>query len=307
MKITIVGAGGSVGSPTAFYLATEKLADELVLIDSKENLAQQHAMDMNTAVSTLNVKVRAGSYEDMVGSDIVIDAAGAVQGIIKDRMEMLPKNVVIVKGIAKNIKEYAPNAIIITATNPVDPMNYATYLVGGFDRRQVIGYTINDTLRYREFLAKAFNAKVSEVDGLVIGEHGSTQVLLFSTAKIGGKPVEVSEDVQKNVYAEIPLILKRFEEFEAGRTAGWTCAIGMATYVRAIIGNKKQLLPCSAILDGEYGLNKISMSVPAIIGIKGIEEVKELDLTDDEQNRLKITIDTLIPAMRKVEELMAAS
>jgi malate dehydrogenase len=306
MKITIVGAGGSVGSPTAFYLATERLADELVLIDYKENLAQQHAMDMSTAVSALGVKVWAGIYEDMAGSDIIIDAAGAPQGVIKDRMEMLPSNVVIIKGIAENIRKYAPNAIIITATNPVDPMNYATYLAGGFDRRQVMGYTINDTFRYRQFLARAFSAKVSEADGMVVGEHGSTQVLLFSTAKISGKPVYVSEDVRKNIYAEIPLILKRYEEFKAGRTAGWTSAIGMATYVRAITGDKKQLLPCSAILNGEYGLNKISMSVPAVIGRNGIEGVKELEFADDELNRLKNSIDALAPAMRKVEELLSS-
>src|SRR4030042_4446362 len=281
MKITIVGAGGSVGSATAFYLATEKLADELVLIDYKENLAQQHAMDMGTAVSTLGVKIRAGNYEDVAGSDIVIDAAGAPQGVIKDRREMFPANIVIIKGIAEKIKKNATKRVIITATNPADPMNYATYLAGGFDRRQVMGYTINDTFRYRQFLAEAFNAKVSEVDGLVIGEHGSTQVLLFSTAKIAGKPVEVSEDVQRNIYSEIPLILKRCEELKAGRSAGWTCAIGMATYVRAIIGDKKQLLPCSVILNGEYGLNKISMSVPAVIGRSGIEEVKELELGGD--------------------------
>jgi malate/lactate dehydrogenase len=263
-------------------------------------------MDMSTAVSTLGVKVRAGNYEDMAGSDIVIDAAGAPQGVIKDRMEMLPSNVAIIRGIAENIKKYAPNAVIITATNPADPMNYATYLAGGFDRRQVMGYTINDTFRYRQFLAKAFKAKASEVDGLVIGEHGSTQVLLFSTAKISGKPIDVSEDAQKNIYAEIALILKRFEDLRAGRTAGWTCAIGMATYVRAIIGDKKQILPCSAILNGEYGLNRISMSVPAVIGRNGIEEVRELELADDERNRLKNTIDKLTPAMRRVEELLAS-
>ena len=104
MKITIIGAGGSVGSPTAFYLATEKIADEFVLIDYKDNLAKQHAMDLSTAVSAMGVTVRAGDYEDMKGSDIVIDAAGAPQGVIKDRMELLPKNTVIMKGIAENIK-----------------------------------------------------------------------------------------------------------------------------------------------------------------------------------------------------------
>jgi malate dehydrogenase len=253
----------------------------------------------------MGVKVNAGDYEDLKGSDIVIDAAGAPQGVIKDRMEMLPKNVGIMKGIAENIKKYAPNAKIITATNPADPMNYATYLAGGFDRSQVIGYTINDTYRYREFLAKAFNVTVNQIDGLVIGEHGSTQVLLFTTAKVDGKPVTVSEQVQKDIYAGVPLILKRFEELKAGRTAGWTCAIGMAEYVRAIIGNQGVVLPASTILMGEYGLKDISMSVPAVIGAKGIQEVKELELSADEKLRLQKTVDTLTPAMRKVEDLLS--
>ena len=304
MKITVIGAGGSVGSPSAFYLAANKMADELVLIDYKQNLAEQHAMDMSTAVSTLGVKVVAGDYEDMKGSDIVIDAAGAPQGVIKDRMEMLPPNVPILRAIAENIKKYAPNAKIITATNPADAMNYTTYLAGGFDRSQVIGYSINDTYRYREFIAKVQNVAVSRVDGLVIGEHGSSQVLLFSTATIDGKPVTISEDVQKEIYSGIPLILKRFEELKAGRTAGWTCAIGMAAYAGAIIQDKGAVLPASTILQGEYGVKDISMSVPAVIGAKGIQEVKELKLTNDEKARLEKSIGILTPAMRKVEELL---
>jgi malate dehydrogenase len=305
MKISIIGVSGSVGSAAAFYLATEKLADEILVIARRQNIALQHAMDLSTAVSTLGVKVRSGDYADMVGSDIVINTAGAPQGLIKDRMEMLPKNVPIIKTIAENIKKYCPDAIVITATNPADPMNYATFLAGGFDRRKVIGYTINDTFRYREFLAKAYNVQANQADGFVIGEHGSTQVLLFSTAKIDGKPVAVSEEVKKGIYAEVPLILKRFEECQAGRTAGWTCAIGLAQHVRAILNNTGAVIPCSVVLDGEYGLKNISMSVPAVLGREGVRSVQELELAADEKERLKITVETLSSAMRQVEGLLA--
>jgi malate dehydrogenase len=302
MKISIIGAGGSVGSPAAFYLAVQKLADEFVLIDYAENLARQHAMDLSTAVSAKGVKVRAGSYEDMKGSNIVLITAGVPQGLIKDRMELLPKNAGLMKQFADHIKKYCPNAIIMTATNPADPMNYAIFLSGGFDRRQVIGYSINDTFRFREFLAKAYEVEVSRIGGYVIGEHGSSQVLLFSTAQIDGKPVTVSQAIKQNIYAEVPLILKRFEELKAGRTAGWTCAVGFDTMVRAVIGDTDAIVPCSVVLDGEYGQKGFSMSVPAILGRKGIKGVKEFDLADDEKEKFQITTDILKKAAKIVED-----
>ena len=140
---------------------------------------------------------------------------------------------------------------------------------------------------------------------MVIGEHGSTQVLLFSTARIDGKPVSVIEDIKASIYGGVPLVLKRFEELQAGRTAGWTCAIGMAIYVRAIIDNTDQVLPCSAVLNGEYGQKDISMTVPAVIGRQGIQHIQDLELAADEKERLKITIKALNKAMRKVEDLLA--
>lgn len=302
MKITIIGAGGSVGSPAAFYLASQKLADEFVLIDYAENLAKQHAMDMGTAVSVRDVLVRAGGYADMSGSDIVIIAAGVPQGLIKDRMELLPKNAELMKQFADQIKKHCPDAIIMTVTNPADPMNYAVYLASGLDRKQIIGYTINDTYRFREFLARAYNVTVKQVGGFCIGEHGSSQVLLFSTAMIDGKPVAVSEDVKKDIYGEVPLILKRFEEFKAGRTAGWTCAIGFETMVRAVVENTGQLLPCSVVMDGEYGQKGFSMSVPTYLGRDGIQGVKEFELAPDEQEKFKITTDILSKAAKLVED-----
>lgn len=303
MKIAIIGAAGSVGSPSAFYLAAEGLADEILMIGGKkQNVLKQHAMDLSTAVSALDIKVRAGGYEDLPGSDIVINTAGVAQGLIKDRMEVLPMNIPLVKSIAEQIKQHCPEAIIITATNPVGPLNYTTYLAGGFDRKQLIGYSINDSFRLREMIARAYNVKVSQVEGTVIGEHGPTQVLLFSSVKIDGKPVTVSEDIKQHSRAEVPNILKRYEELQAGRTAGWTCAIGLAAFVRAIVNDTGDILPCSLVLDGEYGQKNLSMSVPARIGREGVKEILEWDLAPDEVEGLKISTDKLKSAMKVVEE-----
>jgi len=130
MKVSILGAAGSVGAPVAFYLAVSGLAEEIVMIDVRSNMAQQHAMDIGTAASALDVRVRDGGYEDLAGSGVIFNAAGVFQGLIADRMELLPKNIPLVRDIALQIQRHCPAAIVITATNPVDPLNYATWRMG---------------------------------------------------------------------------------------------------------------------------------------------------------------------------------
>ncbi len=305
MKIAIIGAAGSVGAPAAFYLAAQGLADEILMIGGKrQNVLQQHAMDISTAVSHLGIKIVAGDYPDLAGSDIVINAAGVQQGLIKDRMEMLPKNIALIQMIAGHIKTYCPGAFVITATNPVDPLNYATFKCTGFNPRQLIGYSINDSFRFREMLAAELNVRPRQVGGVVLGEHGSTQVLLFSTATVDGVKVDVDEDMKQRIRSEVPNILKRYEEFKAGRTAGWTCAIGLAQIVRAMTEETNEILPCSTILDGEYGQHGLSMSVPVILDRHGVKEIIEYDLAPDEQKGLEITVNTLNKAKEIVDDLL---
>ena len=303
MKITIIGAAGSVGAPAAFYLASRGLADEILMIGGKkQNVLIQHAMDISTAVSNLDIQVRAGTYEDMGGTDIVINAAGVPQGVIADRMEMLPKNIPLIRDIALSINQHCPEAIVITATNPVDPLNYATYLAGGGDRRKFIGYSINDSFRFREMLAAELKVNVSRVDGLVIGEHGSTQVLLFSTAKVDNRPVSLDGAARQRIRSAVPNILKRYEELKSGRTAGWTCAVGLAKIVSAIIADDGAVLPCSVVLDGEYNQSGMSMSVPVTLGKTGVKKILEFDLSTEEREGLKVTVDTLKAAAMVVRD-----
>jgi malate/lactate dehydrogenase len=220
-------------------------------------------------------------------------------------MEMLPKNIPLIKDIALKIQQYCPNAFVITATNPVGPLNYATHLVSKLDRRQLIGYSINDSFRFREMVARELGVKVSQVDGTVIGEHGSTQVLLFSSVRVDGKPVDVNEETKQRLRQHVPNILKGYEELKAGRTAGWTCAIGLAAFVRAVAQDTGEMLPCSVVVDGEYGYRGLSMSVPAIIGKEGVRKILEWELATDEQEGLKVSTDTLKAAVKIVEECLA--
>jgi malate dehydrogenase len=300
--MTIIGAGGSVGGPAAFYTAVQGLADEIVLLDMRQNVAQQHAMDLSTAVSALGVAVRAGSYEDLSGSDVVMNAAGVPQGLIADRMEMLSKNLPLVKEVALQIKRQCPAAFVITATNPIDPLNYATWRAGGFDRRQVIGYSINDSYRFREIVARAKGVKVAQVQATVIGEHGSTQVPLFSSVRVDGRRVSFTEDEKNDIRSEAPRILKRYEELQAGRTAGWTSAVGLTAIARAVLQDTGEIFPCSVVLEGEYGRCGLSMSVPVRLGKEGVREILEWELEPDEREGLERTAATLSAAARTVEE-----
>lgn len=302
MKLTVIGAGGSVGGPVAFYAAVQKLADEILLIDVRENVAEQHAIDLGTAVSALGVKVKAGTSADLEGSDIVINAAGALQGLIADRMELLGKNLPIVKGIALDIKERCPDALIITATNPVDPLNYATYLAGGFDRRRVLGYSLNDSVRFREMVAKKKDVAVDRVQATVMGEHGSTQVYVFSSVRIDGQPVSFTEKEKADIRSEIPGILKRLEELQAGRTAGWSCAVGLAAVLRAVTEDTGEVMPCSVVLDGEYGRKGLSISVPVKLGRQGVVEIDEHDMEPEEREALERSADAMAAAAKTVEE-----
>ena len=302
MKVSIIGAAGSVGAPITFYIAMSGLAEEIVMIDVRSNMVKQHAMDIGTAASALDVHVKDSGYEDLAGSDVIINAAGAIQGLISDRMELLPKNIPLVRDIALQIKRHCPAAIVITATNPVDPLNYTTWRVGGFDRHKLIGYSVNDSFRFRELVAQAKGARASRVQATVMGEHGSSQVPLFSSVRVDGRPMLFTEDEKRNIRAEIPDILKRYEALRTGRTAGWTCAVGAVAIARAILQNTGEVFPCSVVLDGEYGQKDLSMSVPVVLGKEGVREILEWELAADEREGLKRSIGVLQGAARIVDE-----
>jgi malate dehydrogenase len=304
MKVTVIGAAGSVGAPAAFYIGVTGLVDELVLIDMRPNVVLQHALDMSTAMCDQGVKVIAGGREDMAGSDVVINAAGVPQGLIADRMEMLPKNVPLVREIALDVKRYCPEAFVITATNPVDPLNYCMWKAGGFDRRQVMGYSRNDSTRFREMIARTKGVKPVEVQATVVGEHGSTQVPLFSSARVNGAPVAFTEPEKQAIRQEIPTVLRRFEELQAGRTAGWTSALGLAALTRAVLCNTGEVFPCSVVLDGEWGQRDVSLSVPVRLGKGGVQAIEEWELAPDEREGFARTAAAMRAAARIVDEVL---
>ena len=181
------------------------------------------------------------------------------------------------------------------------------YLCTGFDRRKVIGYTVNDSLRFRMMVAESLGQKTANITGFVFGEHGESQVLGFSTVKVNGKPVVFSEDARQKIINRVPLILKTYEELQTGRTAGVTSGFGATLLIKAIINNTNETWPSSGILDGEYGLKNISMGVPLVLGSGGIHNIKELTLSPDEKPKFDNTVKVLSAAMRQVEDFVKSA
>ena len=302
MKVTIIGGAGTLGSCAAFNIAVQKLADEILLIDPWENMLKAHWMDLTTAAAGQDISVYRGSFEDMTGSDVIVLTSGAPSGVTSSRSELITGNLPIIKDNAEKIREFCPEAIVITETNPVDSLNYAAYLVNqNADRRKFIGYTLNDSIRFRMWAAEALRVKPSRVQGYVIGEHGHSQVMLFSSLRLDGKAVHLDEASKKRIRSLPPQTLHDYETLQPKRTAGWTSAVGTAAIINAIKNNTKEIFPCSAVLDGEYGVHDLSMTVPAVIGREGILDIKILELADDEQTALENTISVLSPLMRHVE------
>lgn len=311
MKISIIGASGNIGSAAAFYIAVQGLADEIVMIDPpRPDLLGQHVYDLTAAASHQDVLVRVGVDKDMKDSDIVINTAGVgPPKAMKSRLEVLPQNISIIKSVCLNIRRYCPEAAVITASNPVCPLNYAMYLCSGFDRHQLIGYTANDSIRFRLLMAQALGIKTSRVEAFVIGEHGNSQVPLFSSVRVDGKRVDITEDIKKTVRSKVARVHVELEEMRiaTGRTAAWTTAVGLVALCRAIASGAARVYPCSIVLNGEYGVHKMSMSVPVVLGKAGVRDILEWELTPDEQKALQKSIDTLTPAMRYVEEFLGKS
>lgn len=305
-KVSIIGAAGTLGSCAAYAVATQGLCDELVLFDINENLLKCHTLDLETAVTSIqDVTVRAAdSDEDLADSHIVIVAAGAPWRFIESRMELLKDSLPIITEVAQKIKAYCPQAVVVSATNPVDPLNYAMLLMSGLDRRRFIGYSLNDSYRFRMLAARKLNVDSTTVGGCTIGEHGPHQVMLFSTLRVNGKPVDMDEKDKQEIRDAVPKALQAYESLGTGRTTGWTSAVGLSDIVSAIVKDSGQVLPASVVLNGEYGASGLSASVPVKLGKDGVQEVLELNLLPEEEAEVQKSMSYLKEACQSVETLV---
>lgn len=301
-KITVVG-GGNVGATAAQLLALKELARQVVIIDIVDGVPQGKGLDMweSAPIEGFDSRViGTNNYADTAGSDVVIITAGIARKPGMSREDLLKTNAGIVRAVSEQIKATSPNAIVIMVSNPLDVMAYVCKEVTGFPRERVIGMAgVLDTARYRSFIAMELDVSVEDIQSLVLGGHGDTMVPLASYTTVSGIPlrqlmaqdrIDALVDRARNGGAEIVALLKTGSAYYAPAAA----AVQMA---EAIVKDKKRILPCSAWLEGEYGMNGLYLGVPCKISRNGLEKIVDVELTDDERKALEKSADAVRETM----------
>jgi malate dehydrogenase len=306
-KITVVGAG-FVGSTCAHWAAAKELGD-VVLVDINDGVAKGKALDLYEASPVESFDSRiigTADYKDTKDSDIVIITAGIPRKPGMSRDDLLTTNSKIMKDVCQGVKQHSPNAFVIVVSNPLDAMAFVAKQELGFPRGRVIGMAgVLDTARYRTFISEALNISVKDVSALVLGGHGDTMVPLPRYTMVGGIPltelmpqdqIDKIVDRTRNGGAEIVGLLKTGSAYYAPAAS----AVQMA---EAILKDQKRVLPCAAMLEGEYGVKGLFVGVPCLIGGNGIEKVIELKLNETEKKMMDHSIKAvteLVEALKKL-------
>ncbi len=289
-KITVVGAG-NVGSTTAQLIAERDLAD-IALVDVIEGIPQGKALDIHEACPLWRSSAKVigtNSFDDTVGSDIVVITAGLARKPGMSRDDLLKANAGIVGQVSEEIRRTSPGAVLIVVTNPMDVMTHVAMKVTGFPHRRVIGMGgVLDTARMRSFIAREADVHPGDIQAVVLGGHGDLMVPVPRLTMVGDKcitdilpesRIEKIMERTKNGGAEIVGLLK-------SGSAYYAPAASVVEMIETIFGIKDEALPCSVYLDGEYGISGVYAGVPVKLGAEGLEKIIELDLTDNEKQAL---------------------
>ncbi|WP_307343860.1 L-lactate dehydrogenase [Metabacillus malikii] len=300
-RVALIGTG-LVGSSYAFALLNQGVTEELVLIDLNKEKSEGDAMDLNhgLAFAPNPTKIWFGSYDDCASADIVVLCAGANQKPGETRLDLVAKNLKIFKTIVTDVMNSGFNGIFIVATNPVDILSYAVWKYSGLPQNRVIGSgTILDTARFRYLLGEHFDVDTRNVHAYIIGEHGDTELPVWSHADIGGIPILESFNGEIDKLDEI-FVNVRDAAYDIINRKGATyygIAMGLVRLTKAILNNENSILTVSSYLDGEYGANNVYIGVPAIVNREGIKRVIELNLNEEEKNKFQHSVTVLKETM----------
>ena len=289
MKVTVVGAG-AVGASCAEYIAIKNFASEVVLVDIKENYAEGKAMDlMQTAsLNGFDTKIvgSTNDYSKTAGSDIAVITSGIPRKPGMTREELIGINAGIVKMVSENLIKYSPNVILIIVSNPMDTMTYLTHKATGLPKNRIIGMGgALDSARFKYRLSEAIGCPASDVDGMVIGGH-SDKGMVPLTRLASRNSVRISEFISDERLAQVASETKVGGATLTGMlgTSAWYApGAAVSSLVQSIACDQKKMFPCSVLLEGEYGLNDITIGVPVILGKNGIEKIIELKLNEEEK------------------------
>ena len=303
-KVTVVGAG-NVGATAAQRLAEKELCD-VVLVDIIDGVPQGKALDLTEAAPIEKHDahlIGANDYEASAGSDVVIITAGIPRKPGMSRDDLISTNAGIVKNVTSQVASLSPDAVLIIISNPLDAMCHVAYDTSGFPKNRVVGMAgVLDSARFRAFIAMELNVSVENTHAFVLGGHGDTMVPLPRYSTVAGIPItelltqdriEALVDRTADGGAEIVSLLKTGSAYYAPASAG----VEMA---EAILKDKKKILPCAALLEGEYGIDGLFIGVPVKLGANGIEEIIEIKLTEAEKARLQKSAD----AVQELKEVL---
>lgn len=307
-KITVIGAG-NVGATTAQRLAEKELGD-VILVDIVQDMPQGKALDILESAPIYrydSTVIGTNGYEETRGSDIVVITSGVARKPGMSRDDLLKTNAGIVKGVVENVVKTAPNAILMIVSNPLDAMTYVAHKISRFPKHRVMGMAgVLDAARFRTFIAMELKVSVENIHASVLGGHGDTMVPLTRYTTVAGVSVEeliskarLEAIVQRtrDGGAEIVSLLKTGSAFYAPSAA-------VAEMAESIIKDKKKILPCAVLCEGEYGINGLFVGVPVKLGEKGIEQILEIKLNAEESAALKRSAEAVRLLCDQVNKLL---
>ncbi|WP_397539593.1 malate dehydrogenase [Rummeliibacillus pycnus] len=306
-KISVIGAGFT-GATSAFLLAQKELGD-VVLVDipQAENPTKGKALDMAEAAPVQGFDSRisgTSNYEDTKDSDVVIITAGVARKPGMSRDDLVQINQKVMKAVTGEIIKYSPNTTILVLTNPVDAMTYTVYKESGLPKNRVIGQSgVLDTARFRAFVAEELNLSVKDVTGFVLGGHGDTMVPLTRFSYAGGIPLEtlIPKERLEEIVARTRTGGGEIVNLLGNGSAYYAPAASLVEMAEAVLKDQRRVLPTIAYLEGEYGYNGIYLGVPTVLGGNGIEQIIELELTEEEKSAL----DKSAEAVKNVMKVLA--
>lgn len=294
-KAVIVGCG-FVGSASAFCLMQSGLFRELVLIDSDEKRAEGEALDISHGIPFAKpMKIHAGTYDDVADAGIVIVTAGANQKPGETRLDLVRKNINIFKSIIPEIKKRNFNGILLIVANPVDILTYAAVKLSGLPENRVIGSgTVLDTARLKYAIGRHLNVDSRSVHAFIIGEHGDSEIAVWSSANVSGVPLANFCEMRghfdhQNATEKIASDVKNsaYEIISMKKATNYGIAMSVKRICEAIVRNERSILPVSTIMRGEYEIDDVSLSMPSIVGKNGVETIVPISLSFEEQNSLQ--------------------
>jgi L-lactate dehydrogenase len=306
MKVGIIGGGGIVGSSAGFALQLGGIVHEIVIVDANADLADGQALDMLHGTAAIADQViRAGGYEELVDADVICITAGLRRKPDESRLALINRNVVLFRSILESIrsKGMRSDAIVLVVSNPVDILTYLAEKDLGLPKGRVIGLgTLLDTLRFRSLLAMNLRAPATQVQAMIVGEHGDSMVPIWSSASVAGLPLEKYPGYTPKLGADVFQRAKTSgaEMIKKKTGAGFAVGVSIAEVIHAIALDSKRVLPVSTVLSGPYGIRDVAISVPTVVGRAGAERPLEIEMWPKESQGLKRSAAVLAETLGQV-------